>query len=218
MKRFPSLLLAALVAACSFAHSAAAESQVAPKRVRVKWTNFLAAAPNGGRVDSLSLNYSSAAQRVDTTAAIFIGDAVLPPAVAATSAVNDSIGWARFSLFPENNSITVGADSLYVGTQVSENGINWIDLTPTWTFSAEGLLGNNIGAVVLETASSNCFVMPIRQAWAGVASGFYTPVTGLTATKTTLQAYGYTYIRFIVQADITGKYVGDFRYFSNLPE
>jgi len=196
----------------------AAMADIVPKKIDVRWATQLAAAANGGQTDSASVNYSTAALRVDTTTAISIGDALLPPPFGGGFTVTgDSLGWLRFSFRPISSNVAVTADSVYIILQVSDNGIAWMSLTPTRVFAAAGLLGADLGLIALENGTSNQFVAVVRQQVAGVASGVFFPFISSTTVPTWLNAYGYKYIRFLVQSDITGQYDGEVSYFAKAP-
>lgn len=202
MNRLTRFTLPAILALAVLIPSLASADR-APKRVDVGWHTSLAASSYTAG-DSATINYSSGAQRCDTSATIDIGQFVLPE-VAQTSAV-DSLGWLRIAFFPSSSATTATADSIGLNIQVSENGTDWTSVSAfTRSFYAAGL-NDNLGLIVLETGSSNQFTVAIRQSVGGGTHSVYSQRDPATTAPNWLQIYGYPFMRIIVQSDIAGTY------------
>jgi hypothetical protein len=165
--------------------------------------------------DSGVVRMTVAAYRADTTNAISLLDWTLPPPTFAapvwTSAV-ESLGVAQFILQPSGNpSFGTAADSLYLVTQVSIDGVGWTTVTATRLFNT-GV--TNAGQFILEQGTSNCFVKPFNQAIA-ITGLQQTAFTGTAPTE--YQMLGYRFIRFITCGSVnaSGEYLARVGYWSS---
>lgn len=182
-----------------------------PQRFDVNWRNQLAGFSPSGIIDSTDAGaVGTAAQHVDTSSAIAIGELIIPGELASgpVTTASDSLAWLRISFKPLATTPTVAADSIYLQLQVTDDGITWIDTTPTSVFAAAGLSDASFtGAVLLETDSNNQFVAVLRQRVGATAGGaVFFPVASVATNPTWQQIYGFQYLRLIVQSDVTGRY------------
>jgi hypothetical protein len=118
------------------------------------------------------------------------------------------LAWLRIAYHPIATTPTVAADSVYMTLQVSDDGINWITTTPTSTYEPAGLGSITNGADLLEIGSSNSFACVLRQRTGATASGsvFFKNAEPSGTAPTWQQIHGWTYLRLIVQSDVTGRY------------
>lgn len=200
-------ILAALVAAAILIPSAAS----AEPQWRVEaldWAKSLATgAANGIMVPDSGISCGSAA-RTDTSMAFSMGKIARPDH--RISAVDTVIAFAVYvTPLPSATSIggtttapTVAADSIYLDTQVSMNGVDWITVTPTNVFFTGGAAGtggpNQGGAVVLEISSNNSFY------WPYLANSTASQVANTAPND--YQLFGWPLVRFLVGHENDGCY------------
>lgn len=204
------LLIAAFV--LSFAVPTIASASGVPYVHNVSWRNSLAAVA-GGYADSSDMGaVGTAAAHYDTSVAIALFDQggpkwVLPDQPVQVTA-NDSIPWLKIVVAPITTSPTVGADSIYLAIQASEDGITWHDTTPTSLFFVTSSSSNTFnGAQVIEQSSSNQFTYVIKQRISAANAGaIFWPIVSSATALTWQQLYGVAYIRLIVHSDVTGRY------------
>jgi len=118
----------------------------------------------------------------------------------------DTVLVFSFALEPsKNTAFTAGADSFMVGLQLSMDGSNWVNATPTHTFDATRTSGSDKLATYTENNSLN-FVqvffnqtMPVTNSPLAVGDGATAP----TWTST----FGWRLARFIIgTCGFTGEY------------
>jgi len=163
---------------------------------------------SGGFADSADAGaVGSAAQHVDTTAVLDLLAWAIPE-ITPVITVNDTVSWLRVVFAPSNTTPTVAADSIYLAIQVSMNGITWIDTTPDDIFNVAGLDDATFnGKLLQEPATGNMFHATVRHNMGGVTGGFFTPFAlNATTTPTWMELYGWRYMRFLIQSDVTGRY------------
>lgn len=146
-----------------------------------------------------------ATARLDTTTAFPIWDAhqgiaSIPRAGTAV----DTTDWIVFQAIPTNREVTVSADSIYLQTQVSMDGITWALVTPTILYQVANTVNPyGTGGIVLEAVSTNSFARSYKLAWA--ATGQHQTAFQATA-PTDNQLWGWNFVRFIVGQANDGCY------------
>ena len=148
---------------------------------------------NGVEFDSTTVT-PGAAGEIDTTAAYPVSEFAIPQLVRTAAAV-DSITYFGFYLGAATAAPSV--DSIYVGTQVSMDGISWVTLTPT----ANNLLATTIPPIasvtVLESVSGNQFGVIYDLKVAAIPE-FITGGFNSATAPTDQEVFGWRSIRWIV--------------------
>lgn len=209
MKRFVSLLFAFLVAAVSFA--APSHAGLRPKTYQIDWHTSVDVA-NGVPYfygDSAYMYRgvgvtTATTQPIDTSMAIPLRQFQLPPRTTTTT-VMDTVTALLLDVFPviDDGSPTISADTCHVLIQVSNNASTWTGVTFTGP-AISPLQASMAAAAVVETGTSNCFELPIRQVVGGVTGGVWYPLG--RATVNANQLLGWKYMRVLLQGDFQGKY------------
>ena len=142
-----------------------------------------------------------AGQGSDTTAAYPMSRFKFPQALgepksAATTVAADSLTW--FGFYVGGCASAPTADSLYVGQQVSVDGISWVTVTNTLAFLAATTIPPIASAMLLENSSSNQFGRVYQQTRStlGALTGAFVNQGATAPTDETL--HGYNYIRWVV--------------------
>ena len=145
----------------------------------------------------------ASAEQADTLADMAWEDWNWPGPLFGTTVAADTVGMLLVDVYPVGTSVTVGADTLGVQLQVSnDNGSTWT--TTAWTGPRiDPDAATMLQSAWLETGTSNSFHVVIRCAVGGaVAGGFFPSNTGPLAYQT----YGFNKFRLILVGDHTGIY------------
>lgn len=214
MKRFVAALIAAAILI-----PAVAQAEPRWRTDDLGWAKSLATgAANGIMVPDSAISCGAAA-RTDTSMAFSMSRVVRPDHRA--SAVDTVVALAVYiTPMPSGSSIggtstspTVAADSIYLDTQVSMDGVNWVTVTPTNVFFTGGASGtggpNQGGTVVLEIASNNSFY------WPYVANSTATQVANTAPND--YQLFGWPLVRFLAGHENDGCYQIAVGYWSSEP-
>lgn len=158
-----------------------------------------------------SSSFSTGATRNDTTAAVSIDGWVPFPAMAMnladTQGSSDTTGFIRLRIFQTPGSTlspnTSNVDTMYVQTQVSMNGQDWMTVTNGTTNMLLTTEVNNSGSYEwgfgAQTGNSNALCYPSTSNQAGAATAFLVSRTRM---------FGFPLVRFIVLN--TGRAVGQY--------
>ena len=205
---FKKLITGLLTAALCVGVVGAAHAQGGgQQRLPVRWVT------QGTQFSSLSGDSSIVSEgagfNADTTAAIPLWKLGKPRSIRTGAAV-DTVSWFRFDFAPTGASdVTAGADSLWIGAQVSRNGVAWTTITPTRTFTAAFLssVSGSVtinGVIALESGTSNQFSYTYPYVLLAVPEE---NAVGLATTAPSeLQLADWPFIRFIVGGDFTGRF------------
>jgi hypothetical protein len=206
MKRLLATL--ALFALCVVGYSLPARADYlnTPRWV-VDNIKFINAAPvnsvaSGFLTDSTTATGSAA--RLDTTAAFTLAEAAIPDRIPRAGTAIDSTDFLALYVGPTGNDLSTTADSIYLQTQVSFDGVTWVLVTPTISFQvANTVRPYGTGGFVLEANSTNWFARVYKMGWA--ATGQH--ITALVGTAPTdNQLWGYPLVRWIIGSANTGRY------------
>jgi hypothetical protein len=171
--------------------------------------------PNSGTVGTtldsgVVRNGSATAQTTyDTTVAFPLAKCELNSIFVGgiTGAAVDTLPQFMLAFYPTaNTNFTPGFDSLLVQTQLSFDGANWVDATPTRAFDATRTAGNAAGMILIENfAAANGVSFIFNQGYS--ATGQVLTSLGTATAPTTYQTFGYNYIRFILgDCGYTGEF------------
>lgn len=172
---------------------------------------------DGSFVDSTYVTVSNTDFSSDTTVAYNLNQVPFPSDAGVTTAVFDSLTTFAFCL--GGNAAAPSIDSVYVGAQVSMDGISWVSLTvtggPAGTFLADAFVSGKppIGSAgVIEAGSSNQLCLDFNSAVLAIPKYVF---GGNGATAPTDQQFiGWRYIRFICtwslvdEADVLQAWIG----------
>ena len=196
----PVLLLAALGITVFGSVTAKAKSYRKQLRWLTSSTTF-----QGLTGDSLTFAEGSG-QNCDTSMAIAIHEITPGWGQPGRVTASDTTQWFALQLVESGTSeFTESSDTLHVGTQVSQDGLNWVTITPGILFYATGKDGTLNGAILMEKAA-NTYTLNY---YINILLGRVNVATqGATTAPTHLQLGDWAYARFIVQGDMTGSWAG----------
>lgn len=201
MKRILAALLAVV---CISAIVGSAEAGTGNRWVTepVMWRT--SAANVAGHVDSSVFSHGSL--KADTSAAI-AATALWAVPDFDVSAMDSTVWSILYIKGRTGASTTQGTDSVYVDVQVSVDGTNWVTATPTRAFITGTTHG---GLICLEQSGADSYGIPLKivRASTGLAVNILGPAGGATAPSW-LQLWGWPYLRFIVNSDCNGQFVGE---------
>jgi hypothetical protein len=127
--------------------------------------------------------------------------------IGGNTAAVDSIPHFAFTVTPTANpNLTAAADSFGLIVQVSQDGRNWVVVTPNHTFDATRAAGNRIATYTENNSSDGVTVLFKYISVAPFAAGTAFALDGATA-PTDLQWFGWHFVRFIL-GDL--GYTGEF--------
>ncbi len=207
--RWRSALLAASLALLSAVPAMASWYSPAPR-----WTDMPVRFINTQIPALADSDYATGdAARLDTTQAIPIFELYQPFTKRVGTAI-DSTDWIQLNIIPDiggsgagsaaGAAPTVSADSVYLQTQVSIDGLTWVLVTPNITFQvANTVRPYGTGGFVLEANATNCFSRVYKTVWAGTGE-HQTALVGTAPTDN--QLWGYNFVRFIIGSANDGRY------------
>jgi hypothetical protein len=135
----------------------------------------------------------------DTTQVFPLANCPVP--TRSGSAAADSVNWLAFYVGGATSAPT--SDSIYVGPQVSMDGISWVGLASlNRAFLAATTIPPVASYILVEMNSSNQFGVMVKAASLDVS--FSSLLAGATS-PTDIQLFGYNYIRFIVTWSIVDR-------------
>jgi hypothetical protein len=192
MKRLSQLLLLAVLLSPLPAHAGS----------RQVFENLGFRKTGVGRVVDSTFVYAKGSEGSDTTAAYPFNK--LPfsrgldgPKSAATSVVVDSLTWFGFYVGSGGPSAAT-ADTVYVGQQVSIDGVSWVSVTNTEVFLAASTIPPIASSVLLECSSSNQFGKQYQQARSATGALTSSFVNQGATAPTDETLFGWNYIRWVI--------------------
>jgi hypothetical protein len=209
MKRFMALA-AALASLAAFSTPSQADVPVLTgwKLIPLQWRHQVA--NSSATVDSTSFSEGSTGYKADTTAAFSVEGFKVPEKLGVAAA--DSITQYFLIINKANTStITGAADTVYAQQQVSLDGSNWMNVTPTILFVATTAQPTNmpdIGAILVERGTSDSWMHRSKVVFAAAGQEPNTVAENVTTAPTAVQLYGYPFHRWCIYGDYTGKFVG----------
>lgn len=175
---------------------------------------------DGTYVDSMIVTVSNTDFSSDTTVGYDLSQIPMPFDGGVTTAVFDSLTILSFCLGGAAAAPTI--DSVYVGAQVSMDGLSWVSCTvtggPAGTFLADAFVTGKppiASAGVIEASSSNQLCLDFSAALPAIPKYVF---NGNGATAPTDQMFiGWRQVRFIVtwslndEADVLQAWIGHWR-------